>query len=335
MFKIVCLATLVTFLNAQTIQSNPTNWDVKPDYQIDSLPVPDGEFELRGMATGQDEDHLYITVYADQNLMTGVRYKDVNVHIGDLLIRYQDGFTQAIRVTQFNRSELPIGKIVTNPELFSVSKQVHGQASLSEYRAKLNAIGIQPFNTYSKNSLLGDSTESLGKLTSLSTFSDVSFVDTDFEATGLGEKLFTVQIPKQALRTVGGTVSITLECGNDFIEIDIPDLNLVSVTPETSEIVTATEVTTTDIETVEEENSILEYSMGGIAIVVLIYLLMSGDGNTDGNFNNSIDPDQPPSITPIDYPTISKVSENRSVKNLLFVFLFLSLFSTWNKFKKR
>lgn len=285
---------------------NPLHWDVKPDYQRDSLPVPNGQFEIEGIATSQDKDFLYITIFADPQLLEGVTYKNVKVHVGDLFFNYTDGTNQAIRLSPYSLSNLPVGKIVSEVERFTVSQQSYGQDTMTEYTTKLRKLGIEPFNTYSENSQLTEDITSLGTPTNLSVFSDITFLDTSFAPsnTGLTRVLTVVKISKSDLKDIGGTLSLTLECGNDFIEIDIPKL-AIEVAPDLpleNETVTIEPEPTPAI---EQGSNTLEIALGGSVAVGLILLLLGGDNNKN-TIDNPIDPPvvmPPVTIVPPNQPT--------------------------------
>ncbi|MGL5075954.1 MAG: hypothetical protein ACRDBG_08940 [Waterburya sp.] len=294
----IATGLIFALLNAnQAAHGNPLQWDVKPDFQLDSLPVPNGKFEIEGIATSQDDNFLYITIFADPQLLEGVPFKDVKVHVGDLFFNYTDGTNQAIRLSPYNSSQLPVGKIVSEVERFTVAQQVYGQGTMTEYATKLRKLGIEPFNTYSDSSQLTEDITSLGTPTELSNFSDITFLDRSFapSGTGLTRVLAVVKISKADLKTTGGTLSLTIECGNDFIEIDIPELTIEvapDLLPQNDTVTIEPEPTTAS----EEGSNTLEIALGGgVAIGLILLLLGSGNNEEMATIDRPI---VPPVITP-------------------------------------
>ncbi len=231
----------------------------------------------------------------------------MKVHVGDLFFNYTDGTTQAVRLTPNNLSKLPTGKLVTEVERFSVSSQLYGQETLSEYTTKLRVLGVEPFNTYSMDSQLSDNVTSLAKVTSASNFSDISFLDPSFAPsnTGLTSVLTVVKIAKTDLKKGAGTISLTLECGNDFIEIDIPPLLI-----ETAQEIIPDNQTTViepDIEPLAEtDGNTLEITLGSAVMVGLVLLLLGGD-------NNSVSVPVIPPVVPVIPPVVPTVVPSEDV----------------------
>ncbi|MGL5076080.1 MAG: hypothetical protein ACRDBG_09600, partial [Waterburya sp.] len=307
-------------------------WDVKPDSQTDSLPVPNGQFEIEGVATSQDENFLYITIFADPQLLEGVTFKNVKVHVGDLFFNYSDGTNQAIRLSPYNLSKLPVGKIVSEVERFTVAQQTYGQETITEYTSKLRKLGIEPFNTYSDNSQLTEDITSLGTPTELSNFSDVTFLDISFapSGTGLTRVLAVIKIDKSNLKNLEGTLSLTLECGNDFLEIDIPEL-AIEVAPDLPPQDTTVIIEPEIAPTIEGGSNTLEIALGGGLAVGLILLLLSSENNSGVDIVDR--PNVPPIVNP---PVIVPPSEpHKDVTepfNSSFPYWLLLFFS--NKFKR-
>lgn len=297
-------------------------WKVYPDSQQDSLPTPNGAFELRGIGLAQDDNFLYVSVFASPKLLSGVQYKDVTIHVGDLFFNYPDGRKQAVRLATQNRSEIPYGRITSNIEPFSVSELVYGQSSMERYETKVKALGIIPYNTYSSNSLLSEQINPLARITQDSTFSDIQFVPYDGGDNGLGNSLVTVKVPKAALLSTDGTISLSLECGNDFLEVDIPELSEVTrIAP--INYTEGGQVDIIDSIAVSADSATLEYVVGGVAVATILYLLLSGEDAVTAGLPTQ--PTQPkPPIVPIPQPPVTRdIPENSSIFSLLFVlFLF-------------
>lgn len=330
---------LLLFLNQSNLAvANPLIWDIKQDYQMDSLPVPESQFEIEGIATSQDNDYLYVTIFADPQLISGVQYKDVKIHAGDLFFNYTDGTNQAIRLSPSSQSKLPFGQIVSNTTKFSVSNSLYGQSTLSEYSNKLSKLGITPFNTYSEISQLTETITSLGQPTTLSITQPITFLNSEFapDYKGMDNVLAVVKIAKSSLNTGSGTISLTLECGNDLIEIDIPTFVSIDTSTDTGDTSTDTgdtsntgintsDTTSTDAGDTGIDTEIIV--VGGVTAVVLFLILLGGNNNFVPTPTPGVIPTPTPAPTPAPTPTVipepsTDVPESNSHLSLLSLLIF-------------
>jgi hypothetical protein len=291
------------------------------DSQQDSLPTPQGDFELTGFAYAQDTEYLYIALQGNPKLLNGVLYKNKLVGLGDLFLG-----TQAVRLTEANASNIPLGTIVTPLTWSNVSKDNFGQNTLADYENRLTKLNFTAYNPnapihiQSGQSLVSTSTNELGGVSYL-TAQDIGL------PSYFGENITVVKIPLAHIKTDNDRLdlALTLECINDvltgtiILNTDIP-IDVVTID---------STIPSYSFEGVEEIDNNIEYILGGAAVVLLTLLLLGSDGTTVSLQPPVVNLPNPevPIVTP---PNVVDVLEPTSTFVFVFI-LFLSRICLTNK----